>query len=113
MLMTFLLAIAVTFALSYHVSPFVFAQPSLTDSSLTTELVVGGLSSPTSIAFLDNNNIMLLEKGGNVRLISNGQMQPEPLLQLEGVESNNKRGLLGIDVMKSDGNDTFRDGFVM
>ena len=67
--------------------------------SLTAELVLDGLSSPTSIAFLDENNILFLEKEGSVRLISNGQLQPQPVLQLEGVESNNERGLLGIEVM--------------
>jgi glucose/arabinose dehydrogenase len=66
---------------------------------LTAELVLDGLSSPTSIAFLDENNILLLEKEGSVRLISNGQLQPQPLLQLQGVESNNERGLLGVEVM--------------
>jgi glucose/arabinose dehydrogenase len=66
---------------------------------LTAELVLDGLSSPTSIAFLDANNILLLEKEGSVRLISNGQLQPQPVLQLEGVESNNERGLLGIEIM--------------
>jgi glucose/arabinose dehydrogenase len=62
-------------------------------------LVLDGLLSPTSIAFLDENNILLLEKEGRVRLISNGQLQPQPVLQLVGVESNNERGLLGIEVM--------------
>jgi aldose sugar dehydrogenase len=104
--MSTLLTLGVPFVLSIYVGPLVFAQPSLIDPSFRAELVVGGLSSPTSIAFLDNNNIMLLEKGGSVRLISNGQMQPEPLLQFEGVESNNERGLLGIEVMKGNGNDT-------
>jgi aldose sugar dehydrogenase len=47
-----------------------------------------------------------LEKEGNIRLISNGQMQPESVLQLEGVQSNNERGLLGIEVMKGDDNNT-------
>jgi len=43
-----------------------------------------------------------LEKGGSVRLISNGVLQPEPVLQIEDIESNNERGLLGIayDVLK-------------
>ena len=75
------------------------AQPSISVPNLTAELVLDGLSSPTSIAFLDENNILLLEKEGIVRLISNGQLQPEPVLQLQGVESNNERGLLGIEVM--------------
>jgi aldose sugar dehydrogenase len=79
----------------------VFAQPTISDPSLKAELVVGGLSSPTSMAFLDNNNILLLEKEGNVRLVSNGQLQQEPVLQLSGVESNNERGLLGIAIMNN------------
>jgi aldose sugar dehydrogenase len=58
--------------------------------------VVDGLLSPTSLAFLDNNTILFLEKEGSVRLISNGVLQPEPVLQIEQIESNNERGLLGI-----------------
>jgi len=94
------LIIALSLILSLHVSSPDLAQPSIGVPSLTAELVLDGLSSPTSIAFLDENNILLLEKEGSVRLISNGQLQPEPVLQLEGVESNNERGLLGIEVME-------------
>jgi glucose/arabinose dehydrogenase len=93
--------LSVSFVSSLLVSPVVFAQPTITDPSLKAELIVDGLLAPTSIAFLDSNNILLLEKEGNVRLISNGQLQPEPVLQLQGVESNNERGLLGIAIMKS------------
>ena len=82
-----------------HISSPAFGQPSISEPSLTAELVLDGLLSPTSIAFLNENNILLLEKEGRVRLISNGQLQPQPLLQLVGVESNNERGLLGIEVM--------------
>ncbi len=73
-----------------------FAQGQLSDPSLKIQTMVDGLSSPTSLAFLDNNNILFLEKEGNVRLISNGVLQPEPVLHIEQVESNNERGLLGI-----------------
>jgi aldose sugar dehydrogenase len=95
------LIIAPSLILSLHISSSspVFAQPSISAPSLTAELVLDGLASPTSIAFLDENNILMLEKEGSVRLISNGQLQPEPVLQLAGVESNNERGLLGIEVM--------------
>jgi aldose sugar dehydrogenase len=95
-----LLTVALSVMLSLQISSpaSILAQPSMSEPSLTSELVLDGLASPTSIAFLDDNNILLLEKGGNVRLISNGQMQPEPVLQLEGVQSNNERGLLGIEV---------------
>lgn len=93
------LIIALSLILSLHITSPALAQPSIGVPSLTAELVLDGLSSPTSIAFLDENNILLLEKEGSVRLISNGQLQPEPVLQLEGVEINNERGLLGIEVM--------------
>jgi glucose/arabinose dehydrogenase len=74
----------------------VFAQAQLNDPSLAIQTMIDGLVSPTSLAFLDDNNILFLEKEGNVRLISNGVLQSEPVLQIEQVESNNERGLLGI-----------------
>jgi glucose/arabinose dehydrogenase len=100
-MMTSLVTIALSVIISFHIgSPApALAQPSISEPNLTAELVLDGLSSPTSIAFLDENNILLLEKEGSVRLISNGQLQPQPVLQLQGVESNNERGLLGIEVM--------------
>ncbi|MGC1134003.1 MAG: PQQ-dependent sugar dehydrogenase [Nitrososphaeraceae archaeon] len=100
-MMTSLLTVALSVIISLHISSPApaLAQPSISEPNLTAELVLDGLSSPTSIAFLDENNILLLEKGGSVRLISNGQLQSQPVLQLQGVESNNERGLLGIEVM--------------
>ncbi|HYZ60726.1 MAG TPA: hypothetical protein VE544_13805, partial [Nitrososphaeraceae archaeon] len=88
------LILALSIILSLHIISPALAQPSIGVPNLTAELVLDGLPSPTSIAFLDENNILLLEKEGSVRLISNGQLQPQPVLQLEGVESNNERGLL-------------------
>jgi glucose/arabinose dehydrogenase len=98
-MMMSLLTLALSVVISLHISSPALAQPSVSEPSLTAELVLDGLSSPTSIAFLDENNILLLEKEGTVRLISNGQLQPQPVLQLAGVESNNERGLVGIEVM--------------
>ncbi|MGH9975900.1 MAG: PQQ-dependent sugar dehydrogenase, partial [Nitrososphaeraceae archaeon] len=100
-LSTYSPAVILSLVLFFHDSSPIFAQPSISEPSLTAELVLDGLSSPTSIAFLDENNILLLEKEGNVRLISDGQLQSQPVLQLQGVESNNERGLLGIEVMDS------------
>jgi aldose sugar dehydrogenase len=80
----------ITAFLFFHLSlNSAFAQGQLNDPSLTIEPVVNGLLSPTSLAFLDNNTILLLEKEGSVRLISNGLLQPEPVLQIEQIESNN------------------------
>jgi len=73
-----------------------YAQPSLRDPNLKVEALVSGLSFPTSMLFLDNNNILVLEKDGNVRAISDGKLQPQPLLSLN-VDTKNERGLLGIE----------------
>src|SRR6266487_5534444 len=44
--------------------------PSVKDNSLKVEQVTNGLSIPTSMAFIDNINILILEKNtGHVRLI--------------------------------------------
>ena len=52
------------------------------------------------MAFLDSNNIMVLEKDGLVRLISNGQLQSQPVLEIP-VDAQSERGLLGIAVEES------------
>ena len=54
------------------------AQPVINEPNITAEIVTEGLSSPTSMAFIDNNNILVLEKSGSVRLISNGILQEQP-----------------------------------
>ena len=52
------------------------------DTTLRIEPVTNGLSSPTSMSFVDNMNLLVLEKNGQVRLISNGVLQKEPLLRV-------------------------------
>jgi aldose sugar dehydrogenase len=72
-----------------------YGQASISDSALNVEAAVEGLSSPTSMIFLGDNNILVLEKEGSVRLVSNGVLQEEPILQVP-VNAENERGLLGI-----------------
>ena len=52
------------------------------------------------MAFIDNNNILVLEKSGQVRLVSNGILQDKPVLQVS-VDTASERGLLGIAIMNS------------
>ena len=75
---------------------------SVNDPNLGVESFVEGLDSPTSMAFLDNENILVLEKEGQVRLVSNGELAPEPVLQVPA-DTDNERGLLGIAVMNGGG----------
>ena len=92
-LVFFLIIIALVITLQNNL---IYAQPTVKDPNLKVEALVSGISSPTSMLFLDNNNILVLEKDGNVRVISNGMLQPQPLVSLN-VESQNERGLLGIE----------------
>jgi glucose/arabinose dehydrogenase len=64
-------------------------------TTLSVQLLTQGLSSPTSISFVDNNNLLVLEKNGQVRLISNGILQKQPILTVP-VNTTAERGLLGI-----------------
>ncbi len=70
------------------------------DNKLTISLFAEGLSFPTSMKFVDNNTIIVLEKNGDVHLISNGILQKEPILSVD-VANEAERGLLGIAVLKN------------
>jgi glucose/arabinose dehydrogenase len=74
------------------------APPSISDPNLRVEKVITGLEMPTSMAFLDNDDIIITQKdNGRVRLVSNGMLQPQPILQLP-VVNNSERGLLGVAI---------------
>ena len=77
-------------------------QPIINDPNLQVEIFVEGLSFPTSMAFIDKNNILVLEKEeGTVRLVSNGLLQEQPVLKVD-VNSDSERGLLGIAIKNKD-----------
>jgi aldose sugar dehydrogenase len=83
------------------------AGPSVNDNSLTVEQVTGGLISPTTMAFLDEDTILVLEKdNGRVRAIENGMLQPEPLLDV-AVANDGERGLLGAAVSRENESTTY------
>jgi glucose/arabinose dehydrogenase len=77
------------------------AAPSITkDPNLKVETVVTGLSSPTSMAFLGPNDILVLEKDqGTVQRIVNGNMLAQPVLKVN-VSTDGERGMLGIAILK-------------
>lgn len=83
--------------------PVVQGMPSVRDDALQVELVAEGLSLPTSMRFLDDNNILVLQQHGQVRLVSGGVLAEQPVLQVD-VETVAEQGLLGIAV---DGSDVF------
>jgi glucose/arabinose dehydrogenase len=77
--------------------------PTISDAGLKVEKVIGGLALPTSMAFLDNDDLLILQKdNGRVRLVSNGALQPNPVFDVF-VENNSERGLLGVAVINATG----------
>jgi glucose/arabinose dehydrogenase len=70
--------------------------PTLRDSNLRVEKVAEGLSMPTSMAFLDEDDLLILQKdNGRVRLILDGALQENPIHDVF-VKRESERGLLGI-----------------
>jgi glucose/arabinose dehydrogenase len=78
--------------------------PSLSSKKLVAEKVVGGLETPTGIAFIGENDILVVEKNsGKVLRMLNGEVLPEPLIDVN-VANEVERGLLGISVANNSAN---------
>jgi glucose/arabinose dehydrogenase len=61
-----------------------------------TSLVVGdGLDSPSGFEIAPDGRIFVLERGGKIKIIKNGQLLPEPFADLPS-EATGDRGLIGI-----------------
>ena len=70
------------------------------DDNLRIELFAHGLAQPTSMTFVDEDTILVLEKDtGTVRVVNNGILDNDPVLNVS-VNSEAERGLLGIDILK-------------
>jgi aldose sugar dehydrogenase len=79
--------------------------PMLHDDMLAVQLVTEGLDSPTSMRFLDDGTIIVLEKNsGQVRVVLDGKLMEEPALQVN-VATGSEQGLLGIAIWNGE-NDT-------
>ena len=76
---------------------FIKRNPSLVfpNDPLKVHTIVDTLSSPTGMAFIDNNSMLVLERSGNVRLVSDGILHDKPVLKVS-VNTEGERGLLGI-----------------
>ena len=73
---------------------------SIRDSNLRVEPVVEGLEFPTTMAFLGPDDFLVLEKEkGTVQRVINGEMLPEPLLDIN-VATSQERCMCGVAVSK-------------
>ena len=70
------------------------------DSNLRVESVVEGLEFPTTMAFLGPDDFLVLEKEkGTVQRVTNGEILPEPLLDVN-VATSQERCMCGVAVSK-------------
>jgi aldose sugar dehydrogenase len=89
---------------SYHISA---SYPTINDPNLKVETVAEGIIFPTSMAFLAKDDILVLEKNnGTIKRIIDGQVQTEPLLDLD-VANQGERGMLGIATAKNVNGSTY------
>ncbi len=89
---------------SLGVTPNVLAA-TVQDPGLLVEEYVTGLLYPTTITFVGSDLLVLEKNEGKVRLIRDGILQDNPVLDVS-VNSQGERGLLGIE---SVGNDVYLD----
>ena len=81
-------------------------EPVINDPRLKLEVISEGLHLPTQMAFLGQDDILVLEKdSGIVKRIVNGTVMGEPVLDVN-VATAFERGLLGIAVAKNDNKTT-------
>ena len=77
-------------------------EPYVSDPNLKAEVVAQGLDTPTTMAFLGPDDLLVLEKDkGTVMRIVNGRISDKPLLDVD-VANSVERGLCGIAISKND-----------
>jgi glucose/arabinose dehydrogenase len=64
-------------------------------SGFTESQLVGGLSSPTAMAFAPDGRLFVAEQGGQLRVIKSGALLSSPFLTVT-VDPSGERGLLGV-----------------
>jgi aldose sugar dehydrogenase len=81
--------------------------PSIVDEDLQVEQVEDGIVLPTAMAFLDEDTMIVLEKdNGTVRMVRDGELQEEPMLDV-AVANDNERGMLGVAVSRENVSTTY------
>lgn len=73
-------------------------SPSLELPEATISTVATGLAQPWAMAFLPNGDILITERAGALRIISNGELMPQPVSGVPAVYFAGQGGLLDVYV---------------
>ena len=74
------------------------AASGLPSDSLRLQTVSGGLNEPTDLAVTPDQRVLVAQRLGDVRIVSNGLLQTRPAVTLDDVWSGDGAGLLGIAI---------------
>ncbi len=85
-----LLAALVTVSLTLPTGP---GQKSV---ALQTDTVVTGLKTPWAVAILPDGDMLVTERGGTLRLVHNGKLDPNPIGDVPEVLAKGQGGLLDV-----------------
>lgn len=66
--------------------------------SFISEPYVTGLGIPWAMAFLPNGDLLISERSGQLRLVSNGMLLPEPVAGVPDVRARGQGGLLDLEL---------------
>ncbi len=78
--------------------------PKVTESAGNTsvdykiEVFAENLTVPWSIAWTDNDRMLVNERTGKIRIIQNGKLQDAPLLEIKEVSVGSEEGLMGLAI---------------
>jgi glucose/arabinose dehydrogenase len=88
--------------------PFMIESAVPEHRELRVVVVARGLRQPWSIAFLPDGAMLVTERGGNLRIIRDGALDPEPVAGVPEVRSGGLQGLMDVVLHP----DFERNGFV-
>jgi len=79
-------------------APAVAAQETITSEQATFQVVevVGGLEHPWAVAFLPEGGMLITERSGRLRIVRDGELDPEPLAGVPEVWASGQGGLLDV-----------------
>ncbi len=66
--------------------------------SVKVDTVLSGLRVPWGMVFLPNGDMLFTERGGELRLVQNGQLHPDPIAGIPSVRAKGQGGLLDIEL---------------
>ena len=83
--------IAATRPFIAHAEPVAFQA-----SDITPQTLVTGLDTPWALDFAPDGRIFISERPGQIRVVENGRLLPDPWLKIDRVVERGESGLLGI-----------------